>query len=641
MSRLILFLAIFWGLLLGSKGDDVVELVRKASWSGFANTITIASVESTEFSYDGNYVSLYYLLKKALTMTGAKELGFFSFPYDSLYWNVYIKKARIIKPSGKIIELDSTSIKDEEMKSIFGLVFYSSLRQKSISFPSVEIGDGVELEIVFETKKPRIEGVFDGQSMFVDDEPVKYTRTVLIGPADVKLNTAIINDKEGKIKFTHKKKGKKQKFVWEARECAPIIEERGMAPISDIAPQVLWSNTTWKELSRKVYEIVEPMMEPDSAIIAKVNELTAGIDDEEEKMRRIFFYVAQEVRYVGVPLGEREGIQPHPACWTFSRGVGVCKDKATLLASMLKTAGIEAYTVLTNPTNKIFKIVALSNFNHMITAAKLKNGRIYFMDSTDEFAHDLLPAYSYNKEYLPIVADGSDLMVFPVQPPEENSEVVKITTNLSHTGLMNATIEFLPQGFYDEIWRMIIRNTGSKEKIRQFFLKLVKSIHPNCKLESYNIEPAEIKNLAEPVRIKLVISSEDYAIPAGKYFLFKPIGYLQSLNILSFLLDMITTIEKREYPVDLHLTFSHRIKEEIVFPPGFGVEIAPEGKSFKSDLGDYFVELKDEGNGMKFESSLVIRDSYIEPKEYPSLKSIGELMKSGEKGYVFLVKEEK
>lgn len=640
MLRLLLPLVLVTQTLfsLTLKGN-IAKRVADAKWEGFANTITVAQIESTDFSPDGNYVSFLYQLKKAVTMTGAKELGSFSFPYDSLYWSVEIKRARIIKPSGEIVSVDTGSIKDEPMKSMFGLIFYGSLREKTINFAGVEPGSGIELEVLYRTKKPRIEGVFDGKSFMQDEEPILYCRTVITGPKGVRLFTAVVNDTAGRIKFEQKERGKKQKFVWESSDVPPIIAEKGMAPAEDFVPQVLYSTTTWRELSKKVHELVEPMMVSDSLMEAKVKELINGVDDEEERMRRIFYYVAQEIRYVGLSLGEREGIQPHPAVSTFARQEGVCKDKATLLATMLRLAGIDAYTVLTNPTGRIFKDVAVSHFSHMVTAARLKNGKLYFMDSTDEYARDLLPAYSYNKEYLPILPEGSDLLSFPLQNPDENSETVYIRTKISFDGSLNAEVQFKPKGFYDELWRMILMRLEGEQK-KQFFTKIAKSIHPESRLESFTIEPQHLKDLSRPVSILLKISCQNYAIPAGKYIMLKPAGYASGLNILDFLLETLTTLEKRSYPVDMNLTYSHTVVEEISPPVGFGVELMPDERVCDNEIALYRISLEG-GSPIIFKCSFVLKNSYIQPQDYFKLKSVADCSRSGEKGFIFLVKEEK
>ena len=60
-------------------------------------------------------------------------------------------------------------------------------------------------------------------------------------------------------------------------------------------------------------------------------------------------FVQQDIRYVGIELGIG-GFQPHPAPDVFSHRYGDCKDKATLVRTMLREIGVDSYYVLINAT---------------------------------------------------------------------------------------------------------------------------------------------------------------------------------------------------------------------------------------------------------------------------------------------------
>ena len=385
--------------------------------------------------------------------------------------------------------------------------------------------------------------------------------------------------------------------------------------------------------------MAEPNLKADDAIKAKVKELTDGITDEYEKMRQIFFFVAQQIRYLGVPIGDKEGIEPHPAALTFERREGVCKDKATLLATMLNEAGIKSWVTLSNPIGKVYKQVAASQFMHMITGARLSNGKVYYLDSTDEFCRDLLPAYSYNKEYLPCLPDGSDLKHFPIQPPEKNSELIKIKSHINENGKLNATINYKLSGIYDELWRTILKQLNSAET-DQFFEKLVKEINPACQLDSYRVVPKKPGDLNYPVRVSITVSCEDYAIAAEPYLFFKPVGYTSSLALLSRFIKRYTTITKRNYPVDMLFTLMSEVEEEIEVPASFKVELLPKQKKVKNKVGKFEVKFVGK-NKLNLISHFEISQSYIEPNEYPSLRELYQTSNTSKKGFVFLVKEEK
>ena len=57
--------------------------------------------------------------------------------------------------------------------------------------------------------------------------------------------------------------------------------------------------------------------------------------------------VQQDIRYVAIELGVG-GVQPHAAVDTFRHRYGDCKDKVTLMGTMLSEIGIDSYYVIIN-----------------------------------------------------------------------------------------------------------------------------------------------------------------------------------------------------------------------------------------------------------------------------------------------------
>ena len=78
-----------------------------------------------------------------------------------------------------------------------------------------------------------------------------------------------------------------------------------------------------------------------------VGKLIAGKVSRDEKAAAILAYLDREVRYTGVEFGE-SAMVPHSPNETLGRKYGDCKDKASLLAAMLRVANIPAYIALLN-----------------------------------------------------------------------------------------------------------------------------------------------------------------------------------------------------------------------------------------------------------------------------------------------------
>ena len=78
-------------------------------------------------------------------------------------------------------------------------------------------------------------------------------------------------------------------------------------------------------------------------------------------------YVSTQFHYIGIAFGIGR-YQPHSAAEVLANQYGDCKDKHTLLASLLTAAGIPAYPALINTSREVDEEVpSPGQFDHVIT----------------------------------------------------------------------------------------------------------------------------------------------------------------------------------------------------------------------------------------------------------------------------------
>ena len=115
-------------------------------------------------------------------------------------------------------------------------------------------------------------------------------------------------------------------------------------------------------------------MDASPEVKQKVAELTASAHTPIEKMKAIAQFVQHDIRYVAIELGIG-GWQPHSASDVFAHRYGDCKDKVTLMASMLREAGVDSFYVVINDERGAVRqdMPAHNGFNHVILAIRLPN----------------------------------------------------------------------------------------------------------------------------------------------------------------------------------------------------------------------------------------------------------------------------
>jgi Domain of Unknown Function with PDB structure (DUF3857)/Transglutaminase-like superfamily len=189
------------------------------------------------------------------------------------------------------------------------------------------------------------------------------------------------------------------------REAIPAMradpDGRGLL---DSMPQLaLGAPTSWEELARRGRALVERQIGTDVEVARQAARLVADTTSPAQRLRRLFRFVANEIRYVGMEHGT-SAIVPHPAAVTLRRQFGDRKDKVTLLIALARSAGIDVFPALVaserfNPDKLVFP--TLSYFDHMIACTHGEDP-ICLDPTAPDLAFGVLPLELLGAVYLPL-----------------------------------------------------------------------------------------------------------------------------------------------------------------------------------------------------------------------------------------------
>ena len=142
---------------------------------------------------------------------------------------------------------------------------------------------------------------------------------------------------------------------------------------------------SWEDIGRWYGGLQKDPLEVTAPIEAKAAELTNGLTTDDDKIHAISNFVSVKYHYIGLDFGIGR-YQPYAADDVLDNGYGDCKDKHTLLASLLKAAGIEAWPVLIHSHRKLDPDVpSPAQFYHVITAVP-RGDTLLWLDTTPEVA---------------------------------------------------------------------------------------------------------------------------------------------------------------------------------------------------------------------------------------------------------------
>ena len=341
-----------------------------------ADTVVLDDSTRIEYAVDGTYTSENDERIIALTEKGRRSLRTFTIGVSRRYGDAEIVSVEIIGTNGAVRAVDfRRTLKEATDNSSTAANIYDPLDRKiTCAVPGIGIGETRRVVTRQRMLKPRMRDAFATGALFEAAQPIVRASLAVVAPPELPI---------ARVKLRHPLEGTvtrapdellpdgRTRLRWTAKDVPQAFPEPDMPSFGSVAQKVLVSTSkSWEDVSRWYWELCRPRLEAtNGAMTNKVAELTGGLKTDTERMRAIFKFVSQEIRYMGLTLEEESpGYAPHDVSLTFDNRYGVCRDKAALLVAMLRIAGFEAYPVLIYVGPKMDEDVPLPYFNHAIVA---------------------------------------------------------------------------------------------------------------------------------------------------------------------------------------------------------------------------------------------------------------------------------
>jgi hypothetical protein len=592
-----------------------------------ADVIYLLDEDIEEVFDDGSSKSTVHQVFKIVSESGIDyaecEIG-----YTPSRVKVSLIYARTITRDGRIIPLKKSAIKVVSPDRDFP--DYGAEKELAFSIPGAEIGSIIDLKYVREVE-PRIEGEFYSRFRFQLYNPALLSRYKIIVPEATDIKHLLVNPLKNHPSRPEilLSEGKKT-YLWEYKNIPEILEEDDMPPTNEIAFHILVTTLdSWDEFFRWWNRKVQGKTKPDEGIKEKAVELTRGLSNTEEKIKALFDYVKREVRYA---LVKREHDVPRAAKDVFQTGYGDCKDKSTLLISMLKSVGIHAYLVLiptTNIRNLIEGFPYPGQFNHIIVAIEQED-KYHFLDPTEKASRfDYLPEWDQNRSVIILKENEPIFAKTPLGRPEENAIFVKQQVKIKPTGSIDVDESRFFTGSKEISARYLLLDLSPKQ-IREELEELVRKVYPRARLLEYtHSDPLDFKKKFE---MSLEYRAIRYCKKAGDFLIFK----MPDIRKISTSTDK----KKRRNPI-FNDSGSYRKKEaEFNIPQGYDLYHLPEKVEIKNSHFEYRSSYQRKGQKVLYQAELITKALQIPVEEYPDYRNYSEMMDRSRKRAV-LFREKK
>ena len=579
-----------------------------------------------------------------------KNLAEVSIPYMRGRDDVTIHHARTLTPNGEFVKLDKNEIiANVPPPSAVDAGLYVDARLMYFTLPKVS--DGCIIDYAYSTNNVGhvMQGEFWRQVYFQGPHPVRYYRLTVHTPKKKQLHYQISGAAAAtaaqpeasflNIEPTIKKNNYTRTYTFEARDVPSLNQEYLMPAPQDLAYNISISSLdSWDKLVTWYTTLIREQDKITPEISKKTEQLLTGAWTRKEKIKRLYEYVARNIQYLGFELGIW-AIKPYPADLVLEVGKGDCKDKTTLLSTMLEVAGIKSYPVLISAGDtrginahlfdggsEVETVPSLAYFNHMILAVEGdKDGELIWLDPTAETcAFGDFPASDQDRWTLIInprfLENASDrkksngtassmentLYRFQKSPAlDATSNLKKIHTNVAVNSDMSVSVRqvLTLTGSYNMKLRSQLSHLQTAEEKSEFLHKLLE-LDDRAKVENFKV--SGLSEFKGELNIELTWTCKEYLYAIGSQFVLE-------LPIVKHPYAELLSEERRMYPAAIGKALTLEDKITVSTEAPFKIDIVPEEKALKTEVAE--IQLRYTKSKRKAEMQQTIR--FLTPRVTP------------------------
>jgi tetratricopeptide (TPR) repeat protein/transglutaminase-like putative cysteine protease len=460
------------------------------------------------FDSERKATETHHLVYRIETQAGMEDWTAVGSRWSPWYQERPTVEARVIAPDGKVSTLDPKTLSDAPVHRDTPDT-YNDDREYQGPLPGLTPGAIVEELIVVKDTTAFFNAGSVYREYFDRPFPVVTTRMVVEAPESLGVHYKVRKmpdmeaqkeTKDGQVTLTF------EKGNMDPSDPLEVNLPSDVAPVAEIS---VTTGSSWKDVADRYRGMSDPQIRPQET--ASMLPALAGNASRDEKLTAIVSDLHRSVRYTGIEFGEAK-LTPQPPSETLKRHYGDCKDKAALLVSMLRQAGIPAYLALLSigPGQDVDPALpGMQLFDHAIVfvpgtkqSGGQNSGQDLWIDATAEYARvgDLPPAD--RGRFALIIREGTTgLTQTPESKPADNMLVERREFTLAENGPAKVEEKSETHGAIDEIYRAQFGGPESKQE-REELEGYVKAVYAAEKLDS--LQHTDGSDLSKPFQLDLV-----------------------------------------------------------------------------------------------------------------------------------------
>ncbi len=364
-------------------------------------------------------------------------------------------------------------------------------------------------------------------------------------------------------------------------------------------------------------------------LTAQLSKITAGKTNDIEKIKAIYYWVQDNVRYIAYEDGY-SGYIPSSAQDVLAKKYGDCKGMANLLTEMMKLSGYDAHFTWIGTRHIPYpqSTPALCVNNHAICTLNY-GGKTYYLDGTESYVPFGENAFRIQGKEV-MIANGDKFEIKTVPPTTANDNKIYtkadfVLANESLNGKVKVTITGNERTDFHQSYQDL--PTSSQKDYLNDYLEF-----GNDNMVATNVKTSDLKNRDLPVVIEgdVDLSNTVNTISGDKYV---------GVDFFPKTLDKFIPDEKRVAGYDLDVLVKFEDEIGLTIPADKKFIDKPDNLELKFDGYEFKGEYTITGNKMVLKKELSIKNSIIKKTDFPNWIKFIESIKEFNKYFLSITKK--
>jgi len=540
--------------------------------------------------------------------------------------------------SSKKIAATNFLTKDAETS---GSVFHDDSKETTFIYPNLTEG---ALRVLDYTTQ-MTDNSFPFGFNFYSYMPMENATFEIECDTAIHLLTKLFNDEGAAIRATVTKQKNTVLYSWTATTPVMLKSEEFSPSSKYYAPHLLAQIDYYTSKKGRVNVIGTPKdlhdryrpnvaevenEEPTAEMKAIADSITAGLPTELDKVKAVYYWVQNNIKYIAFEEG-MSGYIPRQPSKVLHKRYGDCKDMASLIYSMLKSVNVPVYLTWIGSRSIPYKYTEFpSSFcdNHMISVYKGAD-QPYFLDATSSFqTHTFPTGFIQGKQaMLHISPTEFEIIDVPVPAAERTSMTDTAYISIDNRTLFGRSTTVI-DGYYHILIGSYLRDVPAKDTD-----KAIQSLNQKGN-NSFEVKNGKLTNVLE--RDKPMTMSYDFKIS----------NYVTSFGnevYVNMILEKdITQAGElkagRVAPYELENKSNDSYTVILDVPQGYQVKSVPKNSSYTSDFLAFDVSYKQEKNRISMTLKLKLDFLMLYPSQFQQWNEFVKVKKASVGEAVVLIK---